>query len=312
MTRRKKSKTHTPRRNRVLWALGAAGVVFAFLTGLWWGNLTPQPSKLKPPTPKAMPAPKPAIKPQRAAPTEKPTSPKTTPPLPLAALIIDDMGYSLAAAERLAALKMPLTFSILPHASQAMAVALLAQAKGLEVMLHLPMEPRGYPRRNPGPGALLCNMSQERLLEVLREDLEKVPWAVGVNNHMGSSFSLHPQMLEPVLVELKRRGLFYLDSFTSADSQGLATAQALGLRTGRRDVFLDHQASHQAIDQQIERLLKLARERGHAVAIGHPRRETIDALERWAPRLQRQLKLVKVSQLLDSYADSRPGRKPGQ
>ncbi|MBU1155717.1 MAG: divergent polysaccharide deacetylase family protein [Proteobacteria bacterium] len=224
----------------------------------------------------------------------------------MVAIIIDDMGHGLAPAQRLAGLGMPLTFSILPHSSQAKAVARLAHDQGLEVMLHLPMEPKGYPGRNPGQGVLLLGMTRERLLEVLRDDLARVPLAAGVNNHMGSSFSLHPELLEPVLLEIQRRGLFYLDSFTSADSLGLATAQRLGLRTGRRDVFLDHQTSREAIDQQIRRLLALAQERGRAVAIGHPHPETIKALEEWAPRLRRQVILVKVSEVLS--ATSSPGQ----
>lgn len=292
MARRKKSKKLPPRRSRNLWVLAAAGVVLAFLAGLWWGNLSPQR-----PAPAPIAKPQPATRAPQAPPAVEP-APQKAAPLPLVALIIDDMGNALAPAERLAALKLPLTFSILPGSSQAKAVAHLAQARGLGVMLHLPMEPKGYPQQNPGPGALLCTMSQEKLLRVLREDLAKVPWAAGVNNHMGSSFSLHPRLLEPVLREIKKRGLFYLDSFTSADSQGLATAQALGLRTARRDVFLDHQIDRQAIDRQIERLLELARQRGHAVAIGHPHPETIKALERWAPRLHDQVRLVMVSQVV--------------
>ncbi|MCF8065272.1 MAG: divergent polysaccharide deacetylase family protein, partial [Desulfarculaceae bacterium] len=250
---------------------------------------------------------KPAVKTPKAPSTKEPAATPPTLSRPMVAIIIDDMGHALAPAQRLAELGMPLTLSVLPHSSQAKAVARFAHAKGLEVMLHLPMEPKGYPGHNPGQGVLLCDMTRERLLEVLRDDLSRVPLAAGVNNHMGSSFSLHPELLEPVLLELKRRGLFYLDSFTSADSQGLATAQRLGLRTGRREVFLDHQAGREAIDGQMRRLLELAKERGRAVAIGHPRPDTIKALGEWAPRLRRQVTLVTVSELLDASSDPNQG-----
>ena len=310
MTRRKKPKKRTPRRRRAFWVLGGAGVVFAFLAGLWWGSPGPQYPAPKQPAQKTAHAPtakaKPAMRAKKATLPKEPNGKKPLASRPMVAFVIDDMGHALAPAKRLAALNMPLTFSILPHSSQAKAVSLLAHDKGLGVMLHLPMEPKGYPGRNPGQGVLLCDMSQEQLLEVLREDMARVPLAAGVNNHMGSSFSLHPELLEPVLLEIKRRGLFYLDSFTSADSQGLATAQRLGLRTGRRDVFLDHQASRKAIDEQMRRLLALAQERGCAVAIGHPHPETIKALEEWAPRLRRQVVLVKVSEALSTT--SSPGQ----
>ena len=312
MTRRKKPKKRTPRRRRAFWALGVAGVVFAFLAGLWWGSPGPQHPAPKQPAQKATPAPtakaKPALKAKKATLPKEPNGKKPPASRPMVAFVIDDMGHALAPAKRLAALNMPLTFSILPHSSQAKAVSLLAHDKGLEVMLHLPMEPKGYPGRNPGQGVLLCDMSQKQLLEVLRKDLARVPLAVGVNNHMGSSFSPHPELLEPVLLEIKRRGLFYLDSFTSADSQGLATAQRLGMSTGRRDVFLDHQTSREAIDRQLECVVHLAREKGYAVAIGHPHLDTIKALEDWAPRLRRQVTLVPVSKILGASSSSRQGQ----
>ncbi|MCB2190518.1 MAG: divergent polysaccharide deacetylase family protein [Deltaproteobacteria bacterium] len=311
MTQRKKSKKHTSRRRRALWALGAAGVLCAFLLGLWWGTPEPRRPAPKQSVPRAKPAPQASTKP--AAPKPKvlpPAKPATNQPdlsRPLVALVIDDMGYSVAQAKRLAALGIPLTISILPHSSRAKAVARLAQANGLEVMLHLPMEPKGFPRRNPGKGVLLCDMPSQRLLKVLQEDLAKVPQAVGVNNHMGSRFSLYPELLECVLLEIKKRGLYYLDSFTSADSKGLATAQRLGLRTGRRDVFLDHQVSREAIDEQMLRLMSVAKERGRAIAIGHPHSVTMKALESWAPRLKQQVSLVKVSEILGGPSGSGQG-----
>ncbi len=304
MTPRKKLSRKTPRRPRALWALGVLGVLLAFAIGLWWGGSGPKPRTPPAPAKKAAIAPKPKPKakapaqPAPAAPSEQPAPQRA--PLPRVALLIDDMGQSLALAKSLAALNLPLTISILPHTPQAAAVADLAHAQGLEVMLHLPMEPHGYPGRDPGPGVLLCAMSRDQLLAVLRGDLATVPHAKGVNSHMGSRFSLRPDLLEPVLAELKARGLFYLDSFTGPDSQGLAVAQRLGLRSGSRDVFLDHQVKREAIDQQMERLLSLARERGRAVAIGHPHPETIKALREWTPRLRRQVKLVKVSELMRS------------
>ncbi|BEQ15019.1 divergent polysaccharide deacetylase family protein [Desulfoferula mesophila] len=317
MPRRKKSQKAAPPLRRVLWTLGAGGVVFAFLVGLWWGSPAPKLPAPKPKVQAKQSAPAPAVKAQPTVKEAKPPLPvppvkPAEPSLPLVAIIIDDMGHSLDPARRLAALGLPLTFSILPYAAQAKAVARLAQDKGLEVMLHLPMEPKGYPGQNPGQGVLLCGMSQEKLLEVLREDLKRVPHAVGVNNHMGSRFSLRPDLLRPVLLELKSRGLFYLDSFTSADSQGLASARGLGLRTGRRDVFLDHEASREAIDFQMRRLLQLARERGKAVAIGHPRPLTMQALEEWAPQLRTQVRLVGVLKVLESPSPPGQAHQPGQ
>jgi polysaccharide deacetylase 2 family uncharacterized protein YibQ len=216
----------------------------------------------------------------------------------MVALVIDDLGYGLKPLQRLLALELPLTVAVLPHAPQGPALARRAHAQGLEVMLHLPMEPVGYPGLKPGPGALLSGMSRPEIKAVLARDLETVPFAVGVNNHMGSLFSRYPRLLEPALRQIKKRGLYYLDSFTAADSQGMATARRLGLATGRRHVFLDHRATKDSIGQQMERLLRLARQRGRAIAIAHPHPVTFQALGKWAPRLRREVKLVRVSRIL--------------
>ena len=295
MSRRRGSAPRRPTRRWALLALGAGCVVLAFGLGLWWGGASPpRPSRPIPAKrgPTSKPSPSPAVKAPAAPPAAKPRT------RPRVALVIDDLGNSLKPWPRLAALDIPLTVAILPHTPRGPALARRAHARGLEVMLHLPMEPVGYPRLKPGPGALLCAMSPTEMSRVLARDLATVPFAAGVNNHMGSLFSRHARLLEPVLRQIKKRGLYYLDSFTAADSQGMAAARRLGLPTGRRDVFLDHRATKDSIDQQMERLLKLARRRGRAIAIAHPHPVTFQALARWAPRLRREVELVRVSRIL--------------
>ncbi len=299
---RKQGKSARNQRRLGLMVLGGVALGAAFVLGLLWGGGSPprppapQPAKQAGQAAKAKPRIKPKAKPQ-ARPAPAP-APARQAPRPKVALIIDDMGNGNEPLERLLALKLPLTISVLPHTPQGKQVARRAFAAGLGVMLHLPMEPQGYPSLQPGPGALLCAMPPEKIRAVVKEDLASVPHAAGVNNHMGSRFSRRPELLEVALGAIKRRGLFYVDSFTSADSQGLATAQRLGLATARRDVFLDHDNQAGAIERQLERLLKIARKRGRAIAIGHPLPATLRALERWAPRLQKEVELVKVEDLV--------------
>ncbi|MCB2226486.1 MAG: divergent polysaccharide deacetylase family protein [Desulfarculaceae bacterium] len=290
-------------KRRLYWGLGAAAVALAFAIGLWWGGGTPTRPRAKAVVKhvaKAKPTPKPKAKAKPAPakqPAPAPAEPQR-PALPRVALIIDDMGHGTQPLNRLLALRIPLTVSVLPHAPQAQAVARRARQAGLGVMLHLPMEPVNYAAMPKGTGLLMTNMSRPEVLAVLSMDLARVPQAQGVNNHMGSLYSRSAARMEPVLIELKKRGLFYVDSFTAADSQGLATAQRLGLVTARRDVFLDHSSNPTDIDAQFQRLIKLAQKRGAAIAIGHPQANTIAALERWKPRLHKKVQLVLAKELV--------------
>lgn len=231
-----------------------------------------------------------------------PPLPRPTPPprarRPRVALLVDDLGYDLQPARDLAALGIPLTVSVLPFSPHAGEIARLAHARGLQVMLHLPMEPQGYPQVDPGPGALLTSMSAQELADKTLRALNSVPYAAGANNHMGSAFTRQALRLVPVLSVLKRRGLFFVDSHTAAGSQGLYTARRLGLPSARRGIFLDNQASEQAVGRQIQRMLKLARQRGAVIAIAHPHPATLQALRKWAPVLRKNCELVLVSALV--------------
>jgi polysaccharide deacetylase 2 family uncharacterized protein YibQ len=214
------------------------------------------------------------------------------------AIVIDDLGYSLPAAQRLAALGLPLGFSILPRSPHAQEIARLAKAQGLEILVHLPMEPRSYPHLTPGPGALLVAMGENELRRQTKANLDQLPGAVGVNNHMGSRFTESAQALQPVLEVIGQAGLFFLDSATSPRSQAQDLARRMGLAQGQRDIFLDHEPSLPAVERQLERLLALARGQGQAIAIGHPHPTTIQVLEQASARLRAEVELVPVSRLV--------------
>lgn len=241
-----------------------------------------------------------------------PPAPPTPSPRPQVALLVDDLGYDLQQMRALAALGIPLTVSVLPFSPHGAEVARLAHAKGLQVMLHLPMEPLAYPQMNPGPGALLSNMSPQELERRTLAALASVPHVVGVNNHMGSRFTQDASLLLPVLTILQKRGLFFVDSKTSAASQGLDTARRLGLPSARRGIFLDNQATPAAVEEQIRQTISLARQRGAIIAIGHPHAATLKALQKWAPALRKSVRLVLVSELVQPPATARAGARAGR
>ena len=205
---------------------------------------------------------------------------------PLLAVVIDDMGRNLELERQFLDLPLEITPSLLPHLRHTGEVAALAAARGREFLLHLPMQPRGYPRQNPGEGAILEGMNEERVRVGVRALLRAVPGAVGANNHMGSRLTELRAPMTWVLDELRAEGLFFLDSVTSGESVGAEVARELGLGWARRDVFLDNVREVAAVGEQLKKAAALAREKGTAVAIGHPHRATLQALAEWAPRLR--------------------------
>lgn len=226
-----------------------------------------------------------------------PAEPPALRKLPRVAIIIDDLGYDRHLAEKLMDLNAPLTFAILPHSPHQQAVARMAQSRGLEIMLHLPMEPMEYPEIDPGPGTLLASMSPDELLRVLEEDLRAVPQARGVNNHMGSRLTTHSEQLYQVFSLLKRRGLFFVDSRTTDESVCKPSARLLQIPFTQRDVFLDHVHDPAFIRKQIRELVRIARLKGEAVGIGHPNATTYTVLKEEIPTLRQQVDLVPVSRL---------------
>lgn len=228
----------------------------------------------------------------------------------LLAVVIDDLGRDLAAARRLAALPTPVAFSVLPGEQHTAQIAALAHDRGLPLMLHLPMEPAGYPGVNPGPGALLAAMDQDALRRTLAEDLAQTPGAVGVNNHMGSLLTQMPGAMRLVLAELKARGLFFLDSLTTPRSQARTLARELGLPYVRRAVFLDNVRDKRAILRQLALAERLAAITGQAVAIGHPYPETIAALEEWSAKGPVAAEAVPITRLAPENGDGHALRGP--
>src|SRR4051794_30869361 len=214
------------------------------------------------------------------------------------ALVIDDLGHDVADLRPLEALGVPVTYSVLPYEQQTSEVVAELRQRKAEILLHLPMEPRNG--ENPGPGALRQGMSDGELRQRTEEALKAVPGAVGVNNHMGSLLSSEEGPMTAVLGVLAERGLFFLDSRTSAETVGYKVAIGLGIPAAERQVFLDDgEPGAEAVHVQFERLLTMARARGAAIAIGHPHPETLAALAREVPRARAEgVEFVPVSFLL--------------
>jgi hypothetical protein len=223
---------------------------------------------------------------------------KTSKSLPKIAIIIDDIGYDKTIANKFLELDTVLTFSILPHSTHDKSIARSAHLKGCDVMLHLPMEPNEYPSIDPGPGVLLTSMSPDQLIERLNEDLDAFPFIKGVNNHMGSKMTTVSPQLYQIFSVLKKKGLFFIDSRTTADTLCKPSAQLFKVPFAQKDVFIDHLPEPEFIRKQLHRLIFIAGSHGEAVGIAHPHSETYNVLREMLPDLKKKAELVRASDIV--------------
>ena len=232
------------------------------------------------------------------------------------AIVIDDIGYDPDALGRLLAIEAPLAFSVLPHTPHARSCAEAIHRAGREVLLHLPMEPHGWPERDPGRGALFVSMTAGEIRRVLLEDLQDVPHARGVNNHMGSKFMEDREALRVVFGVLQKRGLYFVDSRTTEASAARELAAEQSLRFAERDLFVDEAEGRSRAAMHLERLLDTRDAWSERLLIGHPYPETVSALEETIPRLAAAgIRIVRLSDLVDGRQAPRgagPHRNPNR
>ncbi len=228
----------------------------------------------------------------------KPAYSKKSGALPKLAVIIDDIGFDKKTALGLCDVDPRITFSVLPWSPFGKKLAKTLAARGAQIMLHLPMEPMGYPKVDPGPGALLAVMEPDVLLAQLRKDLGAIPHIVGVNNHMGSRLTTSADQMNQVFTILKKEGLFFIDSRTSGKSKCASAARLLQIPFAQRDVFLDNVQNVAYISKQFAQLVKIAKKHGSAIGIGHPYKETLESLAKEIPKLSGKVELVPAKALV--------------
>jgi len=242
---------------------------------------------------------------QSATPSAEPTPPEPQAhpvpgdvgKTPRMVVIIDDIGDHPVLAKNLTELPFHVTLAILPNRPRTRSIEAMATEQGVEVILHQPMQPGTYPRVNPGPGALFVDMDPERVKSTLAENLAQVPHVKGVNNHMGSAFTSNPEGMAAVMAVLKEKGLFFLDSVTSAVSAAPEAARKAGVPFYRRAVFLDNVRNVRTILGQLKTAERAAVKNGRAIAIGHPYGETLEALKLWAKERDSRVEIVTLTAL---------------
>lgn len=220
---------------------------------------------------------------------------------PMVVIIIDDFGYDMGLAEKFLALDPALTCAVLPYSPYDRKIEALAMKLGHEVMLHQPMEPGEYPLVDPGPGALLTSMTPDQRIAQLNANIDRLPGIVGINNHMGSKTTTLSDEMNQIFTVLKKRGLFFVDSRTTAATLSLSSARLFKVPFAERDVFLDHVRKESEIRAQIEHLVHIAEVHGRALGIGHPYELTYKVLKETLPVLKKRVRLVPASAMVEVF-----------
>jgi len=232
----------------------------------------------------------------------KPVSPQTIDwSKPSIAFVIDDVGHEITYDRTVDKLGYKITYAILPHLRYTRFYSEKSKHTGADVILHLPLEAeQGI---YPGPGLITNTMPASEILKRLRENLNSVPYHIGGNNHMGSLGTSHPELMKVILSEFQRRGLFFLDSYTSTRSLVVPIAHDLHVPVLRRDVFLDNVEEREPIRRQIRETAQVALKSGFAIAIGHYKKHTLEVIAEEIPKLEKEgFQIVKLSDLMKHYA----------
>jgi polysaccharide deacetylase 2 family uncharacterized protein YibQ len=215
---------------------------------------------------------------------------------PRLAIVIDDLGNDRSQADSLFRIAYPLTISVLPHEANSGEIAEEAHRRGYQVMLHLPIASNAGDRDEAielHPG--MASAAVEKTFAAM---LDTVPYAAGVNNHEGSLGTADQKLMDDLMPLLRQRNLFFIDSRTTVATVAETAAHTAGVAATRRNVFLDDEQSVSAIRQQFELALRDAREKGSALAIGHPHPETLEVLNEMLPEAEQQgVRLVFASEL---------------
>ena len=217
------------------------------------------------------------------------------------AILIDDIGQNMKALDDLLAIDAPLSFAVLPHQQYSLQAAEKLHRRQREILLHLPMEPHSFPQKHPGKGALFLHMTGEEIQQQLRKNLQSVPYVVGVNNHMGSRFTEDEEKMSIVMAELKKHGLYFVDSRTSGLSKAKKAAERTEIPFMTRRIFVDNEQSYETSLQNIMHVKQEIASNGKepVLLIAHPYPTTVASIRDAVPLLREQgIEIVPISKLI--------------
>lgn len=216
------------------------------------------------------------------------------------AIVIDDLGNDMAGTEEMMNAPVKLTVAIMPFLPTTKRDAEWAHRVGHDVIVHLPMEPLRGRRKGLGPGAITTDLPDDEIRSRVRKAIDDVPFAVGINNHMGSKATADERVMRVVMEVCKERGLFFLDSKTNWRSIASSVGAELGVTVLQNQIFLDDISSKAHIARQMELVRKQAQERSECVAIGHvgiAGKKTAAVIHQSAPAMKANVRFVGLAEM---------------
>lgn len=212
-------------------------------------------------------------------------------------IIIDDIGNNTQSGESVIALNGPVNVAIIPGTPFAKTLAEKAHQSNKEVLLHMPMS--GLSKSYTTENMLQPHMARQEFEKTVADNLNAVPYVVGINNHMGSEMTQYYPQMRWLMQALYDRNMYFIDSRTTVDTQALQAAKDSGIASDRRHVFLDNDINEAAINKQFDYAVNTAHENGFAIAIGHPNTTTIKVLKKRLKTLSKEgVTLVSASHYL--------------
>lgn len=221
-----------------------------------------------------------------------------SPPLARAAklaIVIDDIGYRSKEDSAIYDLPKAVSVAIIPSAPNATERAKQAYEQQRDILIHLPMQPQNHLLVEAG--ALVVGMDEEKVQRIIRIARQRVPYAIGLNNHMGSRATTDSQLMQYLMQTLKTEQLFFLDSKTAGNSVAYKTAKNTGISALERHIFLDDSDELADVQRQFEAAIRYARKHGVAIMIGHPRKNSIKVLQQGITHLPEDIELTPISSL---------------
>ncbi|MFC0309586.1 divergent polysaccharide deacetylase family protein [Gallibacterium trehalosifermentans] len=210
-------------------------------------------------------------------------------------IVIDDIGYRTHEDNEIYALPLAVNVAIIPSAPHAKVRAKQAQQQGRDTLIHMPMQPKGNIKLEEN--GLVLGLSASQVAHRVELAQQVVPNAIGMNNHMGSAATSDTALMSALMQQLAQRGLSFLDSKTIGSSVVSKVGKLYGVNILERNIFLDDNNEYSSVLAQFQSAIRYARKHGTAIAIGHPRKNTVAVLKQQLAQLPPDIQLTRISQL---------------
>jgi len=217
------------------------------------------------------------------------------------AIVLSGLGLSQTGTQRaIQQLPEEITFAFAASGNSLQRWMQDARRGGHEILLQVPLEPFDYPANDPGPDTLLTSKPVAHNIESLHRAMGEITNYTGIMNYLGGRFLSDPKAMEPVMRDIGKRGLLFLDDGTSAQSKTAVIAKGTELPYAFADLQLDSQVDVNTILQKLDELERIARRNGQAIGVASAFDESIDAISKWSEEAtMRGIEIVGVAALVN-------------